>query len=276
MKKSPFVWSIMLASLVLVGCNEVSSSVSSSSSSSSSSEAANLVEVGTGYGLTHGHYVGFATVETLDGVVTDITLDEYFLPYNWAKVSLTDFQTYPDDVIAVVGSRSTSYYSKYVQIGDKLFTATAVTSGTSQVVNYESTGIANLDAWVATETNARWYADQVEDELFFLATSAGVVHPNLVRTDATSNLGMTKSTSNYWAQSVTTIRGWSGNMDAIINAFIGTRLNFTITSTDKTVATETEPSYWIVDGETTGATLVDFLDYYALLQRAYANRTEVL
>jgi hypothetical protein len=278
MKTSLFVWSLVLASVVLVGCSEISSSVSQSSSSSASSSpsVSNLIEVGTGYGLTHDHYVGMAIVETLNGVVTDITLDEYYLPYNWGKVALTDFQAYPDDVISVVGSRSTSYYSKYVMIGDKLFTATSVVSGTASIVNYEATGIPNLDAWIATEANAIWYVEQVEDEAFFLATSTGIEHPNLVRTDALSNSGMTKSTTAYWVQSVTVIRGWTGNMQAIIDAFIGTRLDFTITSTDKTVATDTEPSYWIVDGETTGATLTDFLDYYALLQRAYVNRTEVV
>jgi hypothetical protein len=278
MKTSPFVWSLVLASVVLVGCSETSSSASQSSSSSASSSpsVANLIEMGTGYGLTHDHYVGMAIVETLNGVVTDITLDEYYLPYNWGKVALTDFQAYPDDVISVVGSRSTSYYSKYVMIGDKLFTATSVVSGTASIVNYEATGIPNLDAWIATEANAIWYVEQVEDEAFFLATSTGIEHANLVRTDALSNSGMTKSTTAYWVQSVTVIRGWTGNMQAIIDAFIGTRLDFTITSTDKTVATDTEPSYWIVDGETTGATLTDFLDYYALLQRAYVNRTEVV
>ena len=273
MKKNAFVGAILFAGLVLVGCTEVSSSVSSMSSSSSAPE---VIESGIGYGLTHGHYVGIATVETLNDVVTDITIDEYFLPYSWGKVALTDFQTYPDDVISVVGSRGTSYYSKYVTIGDKVFTATAVASGTAQIVNYEATGIPNLDTWVDVEENAQWYVEQVEAEAFFLATSTGTEHPNLVRSDATSNAGMTKSTSGYWAQSQTVIRGWSGNMQAIIDAFIGTRLDFTITSEDRTVATDTEPSYWIVDGEATGATLTDFLDYYALLQRAYANRTEVV
>jgi hypothetical protein len=279
MKKSPLVWTLMLASIALVGCGEISSSASQSSSSSASSSpsAANLVEVGTGYGLVHGHYVGMAIVETLDGVVTDITLDEYYLPYNWGKVALTDFQTYPDEVISVVGSRSTSYYAKYVTIGDKLFMATAVTSGTAQIVNYEATGIPNLDAWIATEANAIWYVEQIEDEAFFLATSTGTEHPNLVRTDATSNLGMIKSTSNYWPQSATQHLGWSLNMQAIIDAFVGTSLDFTITTSDKTEVTETEAySYWIVNGNVTGATLTDFLDYYTLLQRAYANRTEVV
>jgi hypothetical protein len=272
MKHHSILWSLVLAGLVLVGCTEVSSSVSSSSSASISSSEADLIEFGTGYGLVHGHYVGIATVETLNEVVTDITLDEFFLPYNWAKVALTDFQTYPDDVIAVVGTRGTSYYSKYITIGETLFTATAVVSGTAQIVNYAATDIPNLDAWVATEANAIWYVEQVEDEVFFLATSAGLEHPNLVRTDVTSNNGMTKSTSGYWAQSETVIRGWSGNMEAIIDAFIGTRLDFTIASTDKTVATETEPAYWIVNGVATGVTVTDFLDYYALLQRTYANR----
>ena len=44
---------------------------------------------GTGYGLVHGHYVGVIDV-TVDeaGLVTDLEVEEYFLPYSFAKVVL--------------------------------------------------------------------------------------------------------------------------------------------------------------------------------------------
>lgn len=232
-----------------------------------------LLESGTGYGLTHGHYVGVATVETSDGVVTDIAIDEYFLPYNWAKVVVADVNAIPANVLTVVGTRGTSYYAEFIKIGDTLFTGTVEGASGSQHIVYSATDIEDIDLWVETEENAQWYVEQIEAEAFYLATDAG--EPStLERGDATSNVAMTKSESGYWS-GVNYPLGWAGNMDAIKEAFIGTRLDFTIESTDKTSETETDPAYWIVDGETTGATLTDFLDYYELLQRAYGNRVEI-
>ena len=47
---------------------------------------------GTGYGLVHGHYVGEIKVNVgADGKVTAATVEEYFLPYSWAKVD--EFRT---------------------------------------------------------------------------------------------------------------------------------------------------------------------------------------
>lgn len=229
-----------------------------------------LLESGTGYGLTHGHYVGVATVETSDGLVTEITLDEYFLPYNWAKVVVADVNAIPEDVLTVVGTRGTSYYAEFIKIGDKLFTGAVEGASGSQHILYSADDVEDIELWVETEENALWYVEQIEAEAFYLADAAGE-ESTLVRGDATSNVAMTKSESGYWSGENYPL-GWAGNIDAIKEAFIGTRLDFTIESTDKTSATETEPAYWIVGGETTGATLTDFLDYYQLLQRAYANR----
>ena len=84
--------------------------------------ACNSEKKATAYGLVHGHYVGEITVEVAsDGTVKTVSIEEWFLPYNWAKVTVTDTANVPADVLKVV-SRSTSYYAKYVKIGDKLFT----------------------------------------------------------------------------------------------------------------------------------------------------------
>ncbi|TNF09276.1 MAG: hypothetical protein EP317_01155 [Bacillota bacterium] len=44
---------------------------------------------GTGYGVVHGHYVGVVDVVVgTDGNVTSASVEEYFLPYSWAKVDV--------------------------------------------------------------------------------------------------------------------------------------------------------------------------------------------
>lgn len=224
---------------------------------------------GVGYGLTHDHYVGVVELVTLNDKITEISFEEYFLPYNWAKVSEADALAYAEDTLSAVGSRGTSYYAKYIQIGDKLLTGTVVGESGSQIVEYATTGIEALEAWVAIEANAQWYVEQVEADAFYLATSTGVEHPTLVRSDATSNVAMTKSASGYWSGSNYPL-GWAGNMDALEDLLIGTTLNL-----DPTEFTQNEEGFWSSGDLVTGATLSDFADYIAVALRAYANRTEM-
>jgi hypothetical protein len=224
---------------------------------------------GIGYGLTHDHYVGVVSLTTLNDEITEISIEEYFLPYNWAKVSEADATAYAEDTLAAVGSRGTSYYAKYIQIGDKLLTGTVIGESGSQKVEYAATGIEALEAWVAIEANAQWYVEQVEGEAFYLATAAGIEHPNLVRFDATSNVAMTKSASGYWSGSNYPL-GWAGNMDAIEDLLLGTTLNL-----DPADFEQNEDGFWASGDVVTGATLSDFADYIAVALRAYANRVEV-
>ena len=224
-----------------------------------------VVKDGIGYGLTHGHYVGIVELTTENDTITSITFEEYFLPYNWAKVSESDFTTYASDTLSVTGTRGTSYYAKYVAIGDKLFTGTVLGEGSAQSIRYGATNIPDLETWVATEANAIWYVEQVNADAFFLATAEGTEHPNLVRVDANSNVAMTKSASGYWSSGL----GWAGNMDALEELLVGTKLNIDPTDFEKN-----GDGYWSSGDLVTGATLTDFADYIAVALRAYNNRVE--
>jgi hypothetical protein len=228
-----------------------------------------VTQAGIGYGLTHDHYVGVVELVTVNDKITEISFEEYFLPYNWAKVSETDATTYADDTLTAVGSRGTSYYAKYIQIGDKLLTGTVVGASGSQKVEYAATGIDALEAWVAIEANAQWYVEQVEAEAFYLATAAGIEHPNLVRSDATSNVAMNKSGSGYWSGTNYPL-GWAGNMEALEDLLVGTTLNL-----DPTEFEINEEGFWASGNLVTGATLSDFADYIAVALRAYANRADI-
>lgn len=228
--------------------------------------ACNSSKKATAYGLVHGHYVGEAVIEVdSKGVVKDIKFEEYYLPYSWAKVAApADLENMPADVLAVVGKRGTSYYSKFIKIGDKLFTGVVTGTGTAQVINYQATGIDNLENWVKVHANAKWYVEQVKAEAFFLATSAGVKSTTLTRSDATSNKAMTKSASGYWVVEAPAL-GWTGNMAKIVEVIVGTKLDVA----DDQIILNATTKFWELGDVVSGATLSDFKDYYNLAKVAY-------
>lgn len=218
----------------------------------------------TAYGLVHGHYVGEVTVTVANDKVKDVKIEEYFLPYSWAKVS-----NEPGDLVVVVdGSKGASNYAKYIKIGDKLFTAEVLGEAKSQTINYKADGVANLEEYVKTHDNAKWYVDQVKADKFFVANASGVKETTLTRNDATSNTSMKKSESGYWPKGDKYPLGWSGNVEAMIEAFVGEKLTATETTKD---ATSKKWSFGTVE---TGATLTDFADYYKLAKAAYEQASK--
>jgi hypothetical protein len=224
--------------------------------------ACNSEKKATAYGLVHGHYVGEITVEVAsDGTVKTVSIEEWFLPYNWAKVTVADPANMPADVLAVVGSRGTSYYAKYVKIGDKLFTGAVSGAEGSQAITFSSRDITNIETWVEDADNAEWYVDQIKDEKFFIAKVDGTENTALVRSDANSNKAMNKSESGYWSGDNYPL-GWAGNVEAMVTAFVGTKMEATAEELVK-------DGTWKIADVTTTATLTDFADYYLLAQVAY-------
>jgi len=226
---------------------------------------------GTGYGLVHGHYVGVIVVNVdVDGKVTDLTVEEYFLPYSWAKVS-ADYAA-NDDVFTVVGSRGTSYYAKYIKIGDKLFTGEVVGAAAPQGINYKATGIANIETWLENEANSKWYVEQVEANAFSIVTATGATHPTYVKSvaDASTNVSMKKSLAGYWVVEAPRL-GWAGNVAAFKADLIGKDLTVPFTwSRDAAAAAGSQ--FWTINGVVSGATWSDYPDYLDLAIRAYRNR----
>ncbi len=219
-----------------------------------------------GYALVHGHYVGVVNIEVdEDGIITDIMLDEYYLPYNWAKVSADHAEE--DDVLHVVQRGNDVYYAKYIMIGDKLFTGTVAAAGS--YVDYTAEGVDDFYAWIDDEENANWYVHQIQDENFFLANADGT-ESDYERVDANSNEAMTKSESNYWRFGAL---GWLGNVEETIAAFVGMALTEEVTMVRDDEGTDAT-NLWTVNDAVTGATWSDFPDYYEVIQRAYDNVTE--
>ncbi len=221
---------------------------------------------GVSYGLVHGHYVGkIEVVVDKDDKVVSAKIDEYFLPYNVGQVALTEEQiaNLPTDVLAVVGSRGTSYYSKYVSVAGTLFMGTVSGESGSQSIVYSATGIANIEDWVKVEANAKAYVEAVEADQVFTANADGTRNA-LPYGSSNVKIGWTKSATGYWTNPASYPLGWGGNMKAIVDAIIGTTM-------DATEEDLVKDATWSIGDIVTGATLTDFTDYYLLAQQAYNN-----
>ena len=230
-----------------------------------------LVETktGIGYGLVHGHYVGVAELTTEDGIVTEAAFEEYFLPYSWAKVTAAAGSA---DTVAVkttsrTGAQVTTVYAQRVKVGDKIFTIEVTGSDWAQTFTYTSTGIADIDAWVAVEANAKWYVEQIEANAYGFVNASGAAITSFVLADASAKVSMTKSDSGYWTVASPGL-GWTGNMSEIVELLVGSTMDFD--PADFTKAS-VAPLVWGNGEITTGATLTDFKDYLSLALRAYAN-----
>ena len=226
-------------------------------------------KTGIGYGLVHVHYVGVAELTTVDGVVTEASFEEYFLPYSWAKVTATEGTA---DTVAVkttsrTGAQVTTIYAQRVKVGDKIFTIEVTGVEWAQTFKYASTGIADIDAWVANEDNAKWYVDQIEADAYGFVNASGAAIMSFVLADSAAKNAMTKSESDYWTVTSSGL-GWTGNMDAIVDLLVGSTMDFD--PADFTRAT-VAPLVWGNGDITTGATLSDFKDYLSLALRAFAN-----
>ncbi|PKK96693.1 MAG: hypothetical protein CVV58_05065 [Tenericutes bacterium HGW-Tenericutes-3] len=243
MKKTILFLMVLLASLSLVACQE-------------DAEPSYEYGYGISYGLVHGHYVGVAEVVVdKDDVVVSVKMEEYFLPYNVAKVVVEDVNNIPSDVVTVVGSRGTSYYGKYVSVNGTLFTGAVTGESGSQSIVYSTSGVANIEDWVKVEANAMVYVDAVKAGTVFIANQDGTMS-SYAKADSYAKVGWTKSTTGYWTNPASYPLGWGGNMFAFAETVVGTKMDVTGDA---------------IGEIETGATMVDFADYYLLTQQAYQN-----
>lgn len=214
----------------------------------------------TGYGITHKSYVGVITLTVdKDGAVISASADEYYLPYNVAIVAVEDPAAVPADVV-MGDSHGVKYFAKYFSVNGTLFTATDNAEGLP--VYADANGVSLLD-WVADEANAKAYVDGVLASTVFIADETGALS-TVYPTPSADNAGV-----NEWTKSATNYGGdnwnWSEQIVAFADALVGTTM-------DSTLAQDAD-GFWLVDDVKSGATMVDFAQYYAVAQRAYATAT---
>lgn len=233
-------------------------------------KASNKETTGIAYGITHSDYVGVATVKVKNQVVTDAGFEEYFLPNTWAKIVTLNTEEVPADVVA----EGATWYGKYLVIGSKQFTGELreeplVINGktySKQTVKYSAEGIEDLFAWLyEKEENRKWYVEELDKGNAYVADSSfnKSNYETAGLKTSEGKLGFTKSSTPYWKGESFPL-GWQGNMQEIVKVIKGTKMNVTMDNIVKG-----QDNYWVVGGVKSGATLVDFKDYYAIAQAAY-------
>lgn len=238
MKKIVTVFAVLVMGLVLVSCGPKEATA-------------------TGYGIAHQSYVG-EVVLTIDkdGVVTEASVEEYYLPFNAAVIE-TPAEGATDVVLG--NSHGVKSFAKYFKVGDVLFTATEgertddVVTGMPTYTTADGTDI--LD-WAAIEANGKAYVEGTQDGTVFIANADGTKHATYPTPEG-----------DQWTKSGTGYGGdrwdWTGQMAEIVNILVGSKVSATYTMNDDDT--------WVVDNVVTGATLVDFETYYKVAERAYAN-----
>ncbi|MBN2300822.1 MAG: hypothetical protein JXC31_06535 [Acholeplasmataceae bacterium] len=251
MKKLLMFISVLFVLIGLVACT-------------SGDQATNTHSYGISYRLVHKHYVGVAevVVDENNNVVL-VKLDEYFLPYSFAAVTVEDPLNLPSDVLSVVGSRGTTYFAKYVSVNATIFEGEVTGESGSQSIKYSTSGVEDIDAWTLDEENARIYVESVKAGKVFIANEDGS-KSDYEKSNTNAKLGWTKSSTGYWTNPDSYPLGWGGNIHKITNAFVGTQI-----TADSSLVSYGDS--WTVDGLVTGATLADFTDYYIVVQQAYNN-----
>ena len=239
---------------------------------------------GVAYGKVHGQYVGIVTLQVKGGKVTGGSIDELYLPYNFANVNAqvsganaAVLEQVSSDVIGQVNAAgtTTTYFAKYVKVGDHNVTAETV-AGTGEALNvvYKIGGV-DMKEWIATQANADAYAKAVQDGKVFVATSAFAAHATL-KSQYAASLNLTgidqflKSKTNYGG----TNWNWKGAMAQLVNdVFKGTAMDLNLANATQVerVVDDKEIKEWHVGDFNTGATLVDFKDYYNVAKVAFAN-----
>ncbi|BCR36000.1 hypothetical protein [Mariniplasma anaerobium] len=238
MKKLVTVLAVLVMGLLLVSCGPKEATA-------------------TGYGIAHQIYVGEVelTIDA-DGVVTAAAIEEYYLPFNAAVIE-TPAEGATDVVLG--NSHGVKSFAKYFKVGDVLFTATEGAREDDVVVGmptYAAADGTDLLDWVAIEANAKLYVEGTQDGTVFIANADGTKHATYPTPEG-----------DQWTKSGTGYGGdrwdWAGQMAEITSVLVGSKVSATYTMNDD--------GMWVVDTVVSGATLVDFDQYYKVAMRAYAN-----
>jgi hypothetical protein len=229
--------------------------------------------------IVHKSYVGVVNLVVEGDIITDAIIDEYYLPYTWAKVAGNTEAGQADVVVVAKTNTATppvttyTWYAKYIVIGDKHFTGALRTTPlvvgtvtyTNETVVYSAEGIDDLFVWLLnSEANCEWYVAQLQAGKAYVAKDTFAVNTSLFAWNQGN--GFQKDETGYWSGSSYPL-GWQGNMNAIYAAVEGKAFD----PAAVLVRSTTDPKVWSIGDAVTGATLSDMQNYYDLIGLAYAK-----
>ena len=244
MKKVFFAMFVFAAALGLVACNK------------------EVVETeGAGYGLVHGHYVGEVNVTMKGDKITEMSIEEYFLPYNAGQlVAGENWATEtPENVVKALSKGKDVFYAKYFYINGVVYTANVDEKGAISYLN----GTSNIEDEVKDSAKAQAYVEAVRaNKVFVIDSATATTKSTTLTVTGNAATAMTKSESGYWSGTNYPL-GWKGNMAEIVKAMIETGVDATYE--------QSLEGFWATENYTSGATLADFLDYQNVAKVAVKN-----
>ena len=213
-----------------------------------------------GYGMVQGNYVGYAEVTVKKDEIVSVSIDEVYLPVDWAITT----ETGEGLTVSYTGRYGAVVVAKYVVIDGKKFTGTPSADGSTVI--YSTDGIADLKAYVsANEENAEWYAEAV------LAGKAKATQADFTTELASydgKDKGWTKLTTDYWPATYGGL-GYKANIEALNVTFVGSKLG--INAANIKNGTDGKLDF---DGIKSESTVVAGKDYYNLVLNGYNKATK--
>lgn len=202
-----------------------------------------VIEEGIAYGIVYNDYVGKVSVKTINGKISNITIDEAYLPSTWAKLKETKAAT---DIIEV----SNTKYPAYIKIDDQILKTTITNQDQeNQKITWSNTKITDLKEYLNQESNAKWYFETLQNKKAFPCDSTGKkLDLELQQTK------YFKSEGNYWDK-------WETNIKALTEGMV--KNNF---KNEPTISSDQKIKFGDI---VTSATLVGYKDYYNLAKKAY-------
>lgn len=203
-----------------------------------------VMEEGIAYGIVYENYVGKASVKTVNGKITTITIDEAYLPTTWAKLKTTD-QT--DGVVSANGST----YPEYVKVDEEILKITTTETDGSETVKitWSNSKISDLAEYLKMESNAKWYYEALKNNKAYPCDSTGKkLDLELVQAK------YFKSEGGYWDK-------WAPNIEELCKGMVKNEF--------KEEPTMTEDSKVKFGDIVTSSTIASYKEYYNLAKKAY-------
>ena len=220
------------------------------------------------YIYIHGGYVGQAIAATDGDGNLSVELDEAFLPHDLAAVDMDSDDWTEDNTVYYVRRGSEVRVAEYIEYDGTVYVGTTVGGSVTYVEadgNGDPAGGQDLELLIiyGQDSMAAYY-DNIRNGRFGVMTEfGGDVDPV-----TTTAYGMvTKRGSDYWDRGL----GWHGNIHAMEEFIEEHGFEFNLDDMQRLDADDDGMQYWQVADAVTGATIVDFKDYFILAQAAAAQ-----
>lgn len=229
-------------------------------------------------------YLARGLVTVLNGKAVSYEYEEIHLPNFWATYTEEEAnEAGEDEVMAVEGTRGTSYYARHVMVGTEeeaihlvaLDEPQAAPNGSTYIA-YGNDEIEDFSEWVKDDEHADWYYKQIFVGNYWIEDADGNLKEDLAVYSATLKDGTVldkiearmKTKVKHWTAVGTGVgtevgeNGWSGNLEIIGDTLI--ELQF-----PEGEVTKNENNQVIIADTVTSATAEEYKGYVQMFYDAY-------